>query len=64
MLYVFNNKKLTENENMNQQKEVPDNLGGLGVFRDRFHPKQSFVVGSGGVPIEEFLSWDIGNLLE
>ena len=37
---------------------------GLGVFRDRFHPKQSFVVGSGGVPIEEFLRWDIGNLLE
>lgn len=37
---------------------------GLGVFRDRFHPKQSFVVGSGRVPIEEFLRWDIGNLLE
>lgn len=37
---------------------------GLGVFRDRFHPKQFFVVGSGGVPIEEFLRWDIGNLLE
>ena len=37
---------------------------GLGVFRDRFHPKQSFVVGSGGVLIEEFLRWDIGNLLE
>ena len=37
---------------------------GLGVFCDRFHPKQSFVVGSGGVPIEEFLRWDIGNLLE
>ncbi len=49
---------------MNQQKEVPDNLGWLGVFRDRFHPKQSLVVGSGGVPIEEFLRWDIGNLLE
>jgi len=37
---------------------------GLFVFRDRFNPKQSFVVGSGGVPIEEFLRWDIGNLLE
>jgi len=37
---------------------------GLFVFRDRFYPKQSFVVGSGGVPIEEFLRWDIGNLLE
>lgn len=37
---------------------------GLGVFRDRFHPKQSLAVGSGGVPIEEFLRWDIGNLLE
>ena len=36
---------------------------GLSVFRDRFHPVQSFVVGSGGIPIDEFLSWDIGRLL-
>lgn len=37
---------------------------GLGIFRDRFRPTRSFVVGSGGVPLEEFLTWDIGNLLE
>lgn len=37
---------------------------GLAVFRKRFHPMHSFVVGSGGVPIEEFLTWDIGKLLE
>ncbi len=37
---------------------------GLNVFRERFHPKQILVVGSGGVPIEEFLSWDISALLE
>ena len=30
---------------------------GLSVFRDKFHPAQSFVVGSGGIPIDEFLSW-------
>jgi hypothetical protein len=37
---------------------------GLGIFRDRFRPVRSFVVGSGGIPLEEFLTWDIGNLLE
>ena len=37
---------------------------GLSVFRDKFHPAQSFVVGSGGIPIDEFLSWDIGRLLD
>ena len=36
---------------------------GLSVFRDKFHPVQSFVVGSGGIPIDEFLSWDIGRWL-
>ncbi len=37
---------------------------GLAKFRERFHPVQSFIVGSGGVPVEEFLMWDIGDLLE
>jgi hypothetical protein len=37
---------------------------GLGVFRDKFHPVQSFVVGSGGVPLDEFLTWNIGDLLD
>ena len=37
---------------------------GLSVFSQKFHPHQSLVIGSGGVPIEEFLTWDIGKLLE
>lgn len=37
---------------------------GLAAFRNKFHPVQSLVVGSGGIPVEEFLTWDIGNLLE
>ncbi len=37
---------------------------GLSKFNARFQPKHSFVVGSGGVPIEEFLSWDLTALFE
>lgn len=37
---------------------------GLALFSEQFHPIQSFVVGSGGIPINEFLTWDIGNLLK
>lgn len=37
---------------------------GLSLFSGQFHPIHSFVVGSGGIPIEEILTWDIGNLLE
>lgn len=37
---------------------------GLQRFEKQFKPVQSFVVGSGGIPIEEFLTWDIGRLLE
>lgn len=37
---------------------------GLGVFKEKFHPAQAFVVGSGGVPVEEFLNWDIGRLMD
>lgn len=36
---------------------------GMATFTNKFHPQQSFVVGTGGVPIEEFLTWDMGNLL-
>ena len=35
---------------------------GLSVFSKRYNPKLSFVVGSGGVPVEEFLQWNIGDL--
>ena len=37
---------------------------GLPLFGRQFHPVHSFVVGSGGIPIEEFLIGDIGRLLE
>ena len=36
---------------------------GLKVFSDKFHPQQSFVVGTDGIPVEEFLTWNIENLL-
>lgn len=35
---------------------------GLPEFAKRFNPKHSLVVGSGGVPIEEFLQWNLGEL--
>ncbi len=37
---------------------------GLSLFSGQFHPIHSFVVGSGGIPIDEFLTWDIGKLLD
>lgn len=37
---------------------------GLSVFSGKYHPVYSFVVGSGGVPLEEFLSWDLSSLFE
>lgn len=37
---------------------------GLSVFREKFHPLSSFVVGSGGISLEEFLSADLANLME
>lgn len=37
---------------------------GLKTFTNKFQPQQSFVVGTDGVPIEEFLTWNLGNLLE
>lgn len=36
---------------------------GLPFFREAFHPKKSFVVGSGGVSLEDFLRCDIEVLL-
>ena len=36
---------------------------GLSEFKKRFNPDYSFVVGSGGVPLEEFLSWDLSKLI-
>ena len=36
---------------------------GLKVFFEKFHPQQSFVVGTDGIPVEEFLTWNMENLL-
>lgn len=37
---------------------------GLEEFKKHFNPAYSFLVGSGGVPVEEFLDWDLGRLIE
>lgn len=37
---------------------------GLPAFSESFHPVHSFVVGTGGVPLEEFLSWDLTRLFD
>lgn len=37
---------------------------GLPKFSSKFHPVHAFVIGSGGVPVEEFLSWDLAALFE
>ncbi len=37
---------------------------GLSVFSQKYQPKHAFVVGSGGIPIEEFLSLDLSTLFE
>ena len=36
---------------------------GLPAFVEAFHPKRSFVVGTGGVSLEDFLRSDISNWL-
>lgn len=40
------------------------NNAGLPLFRDKFHPKYSLIVGSDGIPLEDFLSSDISTLFE
>lgn len=37
---------------------------GLPAFSESFHPVHSFVVGTGGVPLEEFLSWNLEHLFD
>ena len=37
---------------------------GMPLFNSKFHPKHSFIVGSGGIPIEDFLTLDLENLFE
>ena len=35
---------------------------GLDKFRQMFNPKSSFIVGDGGIRVEDFLSLDINKL--
>lgn len=35
---------------------------GLPLFRGRFNPRHAIIVGSGGIPVEEFLQLDLGRL--
>lgn len=37
---------------------------GITIFSNKFHPRHSFIVGSGGIPVEDFLTLDLGNLFE
>lgn len=37
---------------------------GLGIFREHFNPRYAIVVGSGGIPVEEFLQIDLEKLWE
>lgn len=36
---------------------------GLALFQKQFQPKKAFVVGSGGIPVEDFLTGDLERLL-
>lgn len=38
------------------------NNNGLPLFREQFHPKRSFIVGTGGISVEEFLTTDLNRL--
>ena len=37
---------------------------GISVFKEKFNPIHTFIVGSGGIPLEEFLSSDLETLFE
>lgn len=57
---VDSGDRLTAIEVKSGRRGVND---GLKIFTDKFHPQQSFVVGTDGIPVEEFLSWNLENLL-
>jgi predicted AAA+ superfamily ATPase len=37
---------------------------GISVFKEKFNPIHTFIVGSGGIPLEDFLSSDLETLFE
>ena len=37
---------------------------GISVFKEKFRPLHTFIVGNGGIPLEEFLSSDLKYLFE
>jgi hypothetical protein len=42
---------------------APDTLPGLAAFASAFKPRRTVLVGEGGVPLEEFLSRPVIDLL-
>lgn len=55
---------MTEEQRRKQKKKLDPDNEGLSEFKKRFNPDYSLVVGSGGVPLDEFLSWDLGALID
>lgn len=37
---------------------------GITIFSNKFHPRHSFIVGNGGISVEDFLTLDLENLFE
>ena len=37
---------------------------GITIFDNKFHPRHSFIVGNGGISVEDFLTLDLENLFE
>lgn len=37
---------------------------GITIFGNKFHPRHSFIVGNGGISVEDFLTLDLENLFE
>ena len=58
---IESNKRLIAIEVKSGQRTTNN---GIPLFGGLFHPVHSLVVGSGGIPIDEFLTWDIGRLFE
>ena len=58
---INNNGELTAIEVKSGRRKMNS---GLPAFVEAFHPKRAFIVGTGGVSLEDFLSCDIESLLD
>ena len=47
---------------MNYMREAEIKTAGLEKFKQLFQPSKAFIVGDGGISIEDFLSMDIRKL--